>query len=278
MHGIVTVVSTPKRVCTILISEYRSSQFFYLFHLSLGTQPVGVQCIFSPFSISWFLPSSPLYRCHWTFLCFFLDDRSICSLGPLFLTLDEFQAWDWLQYPLTCGPGCGIGVRMKQKSQSKFLPRPRFELRTSRLAVQHATARQPRVFSCHLVPSIRWILATVMAILLYTSLDPRRIPQPRLVHQWHRVYFLHPSIHLFLFLLLYPHDGIISFSRLFARMGPKRKYERRTTLGKRPSFFYLEYLLLISKKFDNIPIIFTLLYFSLALRPHCLIEVGLGVD
>jgi len=36
------------------------------------------------------------------------------------------------------------GVRMEQRSRSKFLPRPGFEPRTSNVAVQHATVRPPR--------------------------------------------------------------------------------------------------------------------------------------
>jgi len=37
------------------------------------------------------------------FLVFPLRPK-ICihSLDPLFLTLGEFQTWDWLWYPLTC--------------------------------------------------------------------------------------------------------------------------------------------------------------------------------
>jgi len=30
------------------------------------------------------------------------------SLDPIFLTLDEFQTWDLLWYPLTCGPRGGV--------------------------------------------------------------------------------------------------------------------------------------------------------------------------
>src|SRR6218665_2231134 len=42
------------------------------------------------------------------------------SLNPLFLTLGEFQIWDWLFYPLTCGLRGGAGVLLKQQYQSKF--------------------------------------------------------------------------------------------------------------------------------------------------------------
>jgi len=33
------------------------------------------------------------------------------SFNLLFLTLGEFQAWDWLWYSLTCGTRSGVGVR-----------------------------------------------------------------------------------------------------------------------------------------------------------------------
>src|SRR6218665_127155 len=69
--------------------------------------------------------SSFLFLCYWiSFVSFY--DRSICthSLDPLFLPLGEFQALDWLWYPLTCGPR---GVHMEHKSRSKFLPWPGFE-------------------------------------------------------------------------------------------------------------------------------------------------------
>jgi len=47
-------------------------------------------------------------------LVFFLYDRIICtlSLDPLFLTVGEFKAWDWLWYPLTFGPRGGVGACM----------------------------------------------------------------------------------------------------------------------------------------------------------------------
>ena len=63
------------------------------------------------------------------------------SLDPLFLTPGEFQALDWLQYPLTCGPRGKVGMHMEQKSQCKLLPWLWFEPRTSCCAVQHATTR-----------------------------------------------------------------------------------------------------------------------------------------
>src|SRR6218665_946400 len=78
--------------------------------------------------------------------CFFLYGQSMytLSLDPLYLTLGEFQAWDWLFYPLICAPRGGVGLRMEQKSRSKFLFWPGFEPRITHLAVQHATARPSR--------------------------------------------------------------------------------------------------------------------------------------
>src|SRR6218665_3349209 len=54
--------------------------------------------------------------------CFSLRPKYLPrSLNPLFLTLGEFQIWDWLFYPLTCGLRGGAGVLLKQQYQSKFL-------------------------------------------------------------------------------------------------------------------------------------------------------------
>src|SRR6218665_663792 len=88
----------------------------YLYLLSLipgHTQSVGVQC----FSVSL------------DFLMSFLYCRCICtlSLDPLFLAVGQFQSWDWLWYPLTCGPRGEIWVYMKHNSRFKFLPWPGFE-------------------------------------------------------------------------------------------------------------------------------------------------------
>src|SRR6218665_47818 len=61
----------------------------------------------------------------------FLYDRNICTLSfdPLFLTICEFQVWDWRCYPFTCLCSQRRSVvRMEQKSQSKFLPWPGFNL------------------------------------------------------------------------------------------------------------------------------------------------------
>ena len=91
-----------------------------------------------------------LFLCHWiSFVCF-LRYRSICthSPDPLFLTLGEFQAFDWLSLALVSTDlwfqRRTIGMRMEQKSRFKFLPCPGFEPQTSRFAVQHTTSRPPR--------------------------------------------------------------------------------------------------------------------------------------
>jgi len=82
-------------------------------------------------------------------LLLFLYD-CIHSLDPFFLPLGEAKACDLLWYPLTC---CGqrrsslVGVRMEQKSQSKFLPWPGLGPRKSNFVVQHATARSPSIQS-----------------------------------------------------------------------------------------------------------------------------------
>ena len=89
--------------------------------------------------MSWCFSSSFLFLCHWIY---FMNAFSLWpkylhqSLDPLFLTLGEFQTWDWLWCPLTCGPTGRIGLHMEQKPRSKFQPWPRLN---SRLAVQHAT-------------------------------------------------------------------------------------------------------------------------------------------
>ena len=63
------------------------------------------------------------------------------SLEALVLALTEFQAWDWLWYPVTCSPRCGVGMRMEHKPRPKSLPWLGFEPRTSHLAVLHTTPR-----------------------------------------------------------------------------------------------------------------------------------------
>ena len=93
---------------------------------------------------------SGLLSVHWISFVFFLYDRNFCthSLKPLFLTPCEFEAWNWFWYLLTCGLRGGVEAHMEQKSGSKYLPWPEFEPWTSRLAVQHATARPPYILSC----------------------------------------------------------------------------------------------------------------------------------
>ena len=127
--------------------------YLYLISLIPGhTQSVGVSAIsFTSslcFGVFW---SSFLFMCHWIPFVFSYD-WNICTiwLDPLFLTIGEFQAWDWLWYPLTCGPRGGVGVHMGQKSWANFLPWPVFEPRTSHLTVQHATARLYCIVSIHL--------------------------------------------------------------------------------------------------------------------------------
>ena len=118
---------------------------------------MSIYCIFNPYANSLLVSnafpspflclavfrSSFVFLCHWIYFGFFLYDRSICTLSfdRPFLTLGKFQVWDWLWYPLACGPKHRVGVHMEQKSLSKFLVWPGFEPRTSHLAVQHATAR-----------------------------------------------------------------------------------------------------------------------------------------
>src|SRR6218665_3175910 len=48
--------------------------------------------------------SSFLFLCHWISFLFFLYDRRIHSRDLLFLKVGEFQAWDWLWYPLSLWP------------------------------------------------------------------------------------------------------------------------------------------------------------------------------
>ena len=132
-------------------NESTANKMLSIIYLSsLGTQPVGLQCFFLRlFPCLGVFRSSFLFLRHWISFVFFLYDRSICttSLDLLFLTLGEFQAWDWhgsLGYQLTCGPRGEVAVRMEQKSRSKLLSWPGFEHRASHLAVQHATARPPQ--------------------------------------------------------------------------------------------------------------------------------------
>ena len=105
--------------------------------------PLRPMLFLSLFPTSWCFRSSFLFLCNWISVVFFSYDGSICthSLDSLYFTLGEFQAWDWLRYPLNCGSRGVVGVRMEQKSRTKFLPWPVFEPRTSRLAVQQVTAR-----------------------------------------------------------------------------------------------------------------------------------------
>src|SRR6218665_3468111 len=89
-----------------------------------------------------------LFSMSWCFLVFFLCsclvEFLLCfSLWPMYLhpfARVSRQAWDWLWYPLTCGPRGRVGVCIEQNFRSKYLPRPGFEPRTSRLAVQQATS------------------------------------------------------------------------------------------------------------------------------------------
>ena len=98
----------------------------------------------SPFSMSW---SFPIFSSASVSLDFFrvfslrLEYLHI-SLDSLFVTVGEFQTWDWLWYLLTCGSRGGVGVSMEQKSWSKCLPWLGVEPRTSHLGVQYATARE----------------------------------------------------------------------------------------------------------------------------------------
>src|SRR6218665_2197960 len=52
----------------------------------------------------------------------FLYNRSIGTLShnPLFLTLFEFQACDWLWYPLTCGPRGRVGCTWSRSLDPNF--------------------------------------------------------------------------------------------------------------------------------------------------------------
>src|SRR6218665_852524 len=83
----------------------------------------------------------------------FLYNRSIGTLShnPLFLTLFEFQACDWLWYPLTCGPRGRVGVHMEQKSRSKFLLSSGFEpCQSSTQPLDHCVPGAPlMVIPCH---------------------------------------------------------------------------------------------------------------------------------
>jgi len=90
-----------------------------------NTSRIGVQSFFfRHFTMSWCLSVFSSIG----FLSFFLYFRCISahSIDLLFLTLFEFQ--------FVHGPRGGVGVRIEQKSRSKFLPWPGFEPRTSHLA------------------------------------------------------------------------------------------------------------------------------------------------
>src|SRR6218665_798348 len=122
------------------------SSSFPIYLLCLIHRHTGHWCpmLFPSSSFPYVFWSSILYLCHRiSFLFFFITTEvsAFCtlSLDPLFLTLVKFPVWDWLWCPMTCDPRGGVGVRLEQKSRSKFLPWPGFEPRTSRLAVQHTT-------------------------------------------------------------------------------------------------------------------------------------------
>src|SRR6218665_2155794 len=90
------------------------TQYFPLLFLTLLTQPVPVQCFPSPCScLGVFFFSFPesldLFR---VFLLY--DQRTCthtCTVDHLFFALVEFQTWNWLCYPLTCGHRGGVGMR-----------------------------------------------------------------------------------------------------------------------------------------------------------------------
>ena len=146
-----------------------SLAFHYMF-LSLLPVRKARLCPILP----WPLPCLGVFRSTFLFLCrwtsgmfyvldclaigswFFLCDWCICiytlSLDPLFLTLCKFQAWDRLWNSAICSPRGGVGVRMRQKSRSKFLPWLGLEPRTSHLAVQHTNASAPRTPMDHRTP------------------------------------------------------------------------------------------------------------------------------
>src|SRR6218665_2322895 len=136
----VTTVHKPDILQTIVTS------IMTIYLLCLIHRQTGHWCpmLFPSSSFPCVFWSSFLYLCHRiSFLFFFITTEvsAFCtlSLDPLFLTLAKFPVWDWLWCPMTCDPRGGVGVRLEQKSRSKFLPWPGFEPRTSRLAVQHTT-------------------------------------------------------------------------------------------------------------------------------------------
>src|SRR6218665_3762561 len=64
--------------------------------------------------------------CHWISIVFLLYGQCIAThLVDPSLThfLGEFQAWDWLWYPMLWSQR-RTAVRMEQKTRSKFLPWP----------------------------------------------------------------------------------------------------------------------------------------------------------
>ena len=75
----------------------------HVFFFNPWAQPVGGQCFFLCFVFPCLGVSSLLF-CSWVigFLsCFFFTTEESASFRlTLFLTLGEFQAWDWLWYPL----------------------------------------------------------------------------------------------------------------------------------------------------------------------------------
>src|SRR6218665_708983 len=99
--------------------------FKYLYSIfNPKAQLVGVQC-FCLHLFHHVLVFSGLRFCSCVIgflLCLFFTTKvsAICthSLDPLFLTPGKFQAWDWLWYPLTCGPRGRVGVGTEQKSRS----------------------------------------------------------------------------------------------------------------------------------------------------------------
>src|SRR6218665_1502335 len=98
--------------------------------------------------------SSPAIEFH---SCLFFTTDVSALIGRPFTCalLGEFQAWDWLWYPMLCSK-CfyhrgGAGVRMKQISRFKFLPWQRLNLGLCSLMAANVTTRLRHTPLYHIV-------------------------------------------------------------------------------------------------------------------------------
>src|SRR6218665_788327 len=97
-------------VCMQLQDEHRIHNPLVLSLLPGHTASWCLMLFPSSFSMFWCFPvffSVPLSL---DLFCVFSLHEISLSLDPLFRTIGELQAWDWLRYPLTCDPRGRIGV------------------------------------------------------------------------------------------------------------------------------------------------------------------------